>query len=356
MKTPGLRNMRPRPPRGLGDLAAWALALLIAVGLWFFVNAGARTNERTLQVRLDLVRLPAGMVITNAVPDYVELRVSGTGLMLSSIDDQTLVTSLDLSGVRPGVASYTLNAKDFGLPRSVEVSRIVPSRVALEVDRIVRRSLPVRLDYRGDLDPGLEITETQLLPDKIAVSGPRSRLATLAQIDTEALDRASLEGGVNERTLNLLSPGGLVQLRRPSLAVQIVVRRKEAERTFEDVALEIHGTKSEGWTVSPGEVAFVVRGPSGEIESLELAPGAAYVDLEVLEPAGTAVDAEPKVTLPPGYESVRAIPATVVLEPPPLPAAFVGPLPRESGLQNGEESADKEGEGSGFEPPSEENP
>lgn len=311
------------------DLGTWLLAFLLAVGLWFFVNAGARTSERTLRVRLDLIHLPAGMVITSNVPDYVEVRVSGSGLMLSSIDAKSLRTSLDLGGVRPGVATYTLNAKDFALPRSVEVNRVTPSRVSLHVDRLVRRTVPIRLDYRGDLDPGLKVVDVQLLPAEVAVTGPRARVAAIGEVETEPLDRATLQPGVNERRLDLLGPGGLVQLRRPTVALQLVVERELAERFFADVPLEIV-PGGDGWTLAPDRVVLVVRGPKAEIGGLELAPGAAYVDTAALE-AGEAVEVRPLVTLPPGFEVLRVEPPTVTLKPKAEPAdidpmeAMVGP-------------------------------
>ncbi len=294
------------------DLGTWMLAFLLASGMWFFVNAGARTSERTLRVRLDLIDIPAGMVITSTVPDYVEARVSGSGLMLSSIDAKSLRTSLDLAGVRPGVATYTLNAKDFALPRSVEVNRVTPSRVSLSVDRLVRRKLPVRMDYRGELEPGLKILEVQLLPSEVSITGPRARVTAMTEVDAQPLDRATLQPGVNERTLDLLGPGGLVQLRSPTIAAQVVVERELAERTFEDVPLEISGEGE--WTARPDRVRVVVRGPAVEIGAFELAPGAAYVDAAAL--AGReAVEIRPLVTLPPGYEILRLEPPTVTLEP-----------------------------------------
>ncbi|MDG2304709.1 MAG: CdaR family protein [Candidatus Binatia bacterium] len=329
--------MKPtgRAPRGIlqtflrpswADLGTWLLAFLLASGLWFFVNAGARTSERTLRVRLDLIHVPAGMVITSTAPDYIEVRVSGSGLMLSSIDAQSLQTSLDLAGVQPGVATYTLNAKDFALPRSVEVNRVTPSRVSLSIDRLVRRKLPIRLDSRGEMEPGLKVVEEQLLPSEVGVTGPRGRVAAVTEVETQALDLATLQPGVNERTLDLLGPGGLVQLRQPTIAVQIVVERELSERTFDNVALEIQGSEGH-WVAEPDRVRIVVRGPAVEIGSLELAPGAAYVDTAAL--AGrAAVEVRPLVTLPPGYEVLRLEPPTVTLQPEAQEAdrELVGPL------------------------------
>jgi YbbR domain-containing protein len=258
------------------------------------------------------------MVITNPVPEYVEIQASGSGLMLSSIDAKNLRVSLDLAGVRPGMSTYTLSSKDFGLPRNVEVDRVTPSRVILSVDRLMQKALPVRLEYRGVLESDLRLVEAQLLPDEVVVTGPRTRVEALEVVETAPVDRASLSAGVNERTLDLLSPGGLVQTPRTAVAAQIVVERELSERAFTDVAVELKGTERR-WRVEPARIRLVVRGPKSEMGRLELAPGAVYVD-----PTGftgsEARDVPPEVTLPPGFELVSLDPATVRLWPAPQAA------------------------------------
>ena len=304
--------MRLRRP-SWGDVGTWLLAFLLAVGLWFFVNAGARTSERSLSVRLDLVDLPGGFVITSAVPETVDVRISGTGLMLSSIDSVGLSTSLDLAGVQPGVATYGLSAKDFALPRGVEINRITPSRISLRIDRVVRERVGVELDYRGELGRGLQVVEIQILPAQVDVTGPRAQVSPLTEVVTQAIDRSTLEPGVNERELALLGPGGLVQLRRTNVSARLVVERALTERVYEDVSVDLKS--AQGWEVIPSAVRIVVRGPVGdEIEELGLAEGAAYVDASMLS-AGEAIEVSPLVTLPPGFEVVRLEPATVRLEP-----------------------------------------
>lgn len=309
------RGRRPGSGHLWADLGTWLLALTLAVGLWFFVNAGARTSERTLRVRLDLVHLPSGMVITNPVPDYVEVRASGSGLMLSSIDAKDVRVSLDLGGVRPGLVSYTLSARDFGLPRNVEIDRVTPSRVSLQVDRLKQRRVPVHLELQGVLDNDLRIVEAQVLPSEVTVTGPRTRIEDLQSIETAPLDRASLTPGVNERTLDVLNPGGLLQLARTAVAAQIVVERDLRERAFEDVPVELKGERPR-WRLDPERIRVVVRGPASEMAQLELAPGAVYVD-----PTDWTGDEpreiRPEVTLPPGFEVVTLEPETVGLSPVP---------------------------------------
>jgi hypothetical protein len=153
----------------------------------------------------------------------------------------------------------------------------------------------------------------QLLPADVAVTGPRSRVTDLRSIETTAVDRASLSPGVNERTVDLLSPGGQVQLTRTAVAAQIVVERDLTERTFDDVKVALKGTERR-WRMEPGEIRLVVRGPRSEVGRLELAPGAVYIDPTSLT-GSEPFDVRPEVTLPPGFEVVHLEPETIRLSP-----------------------------------------
>jgi len=314
---------KKRDRRGLGwhrlratswvDVGTWAIALAVAIGLWLLVNIGERTSERTLRVRLEPENVPAGMVIVNPIPEYAEVRVSGSGLILSSIDAKNLHTTLDLSGTKPGVLTYSLDPKNFELPRKVEVSRVTPSQVTFHLDTLGKRTLPVRLERTGEVKKGLRLKELALIPEKIEVSGPRTRIDGLQGLVTAPLDLAALQPGTQQVDLALVQPGGLVQLKAPEVRVRTVVEPVVVERTLRKVELEVRGG-NEGYRVRPDSVTVVVRGPETELEALELSAGAASVDAE--KHAGEGPQrVKPDVELPPGIELVRIEPAEVTLEP-----------------------------------------
>lgn len=294
------------------DVGTWAVALMIAIGLWLLVNIGERTSERTLRVRLEPENVPAGMVIVNPIPEYAEVRVSGSGLILSSIDAKNLHTSLDLSGTKPGVLTYSLDPKNFELPRKVEVSRVTPSQVTFHLDTLGKRTLPVRLERMGEVKKGLRLRELTLIPEKIEVNGPRSRIDGLQGILTAPLDLGELLPGTQQVDLPLVQPGGLVQLKSPEIRVRTVIEPVVVERELRKVELEVRGGNGR-YRVKPASVTLVVRGPEVELAALELSPGAASVDAEGLEGAGPH-RVKPDVELPAGIELVRTEPAEVTVE------------------------------------------
>jgi YbbR domain-containing protein len=295
----------------LGDVGTWALALVVAIGLWLLVNMGERTSERTLRIRLEPENVPAGMVIVNPVPEYAEVRVSGSGLILSGIDNKTLRTVLDLSGAKPGVLTFSLDQKNFELPRKVEVSRVTPSQVTFHLDSVVRRTLPVRLERTGELRAGLRLKELTLIPEKIDVSGPKSRIDNLQTVVTAPLDLGKVLPGTQQLDLGLLQPGGLVQLKSPQVRVRTVVEPVLVEREL-PVKLELRGAR-QPLRLRPDSITLVLRGPASDLDGLELSAGAAFVDAQDLEGEGPQ-RVKPQVVLPSGVELVRAEPAEVVLE------------------------------------------
>jgi YbbR domain-containing protein len=301
------------------DVGTWALALVVAMGLWLLVNMGERTSERTLRVRLEPENIPAGVMIVNPIPEYAEVRVSGSGLILSSIDQKNLHTVLDLSGTKPGVLTFSLDPKNFELPRKVEVTRITPSQVTFHLDQLVKRSLPVRLERTGEVAPGLRLKELALVPEKVEVTGPKSRVDAMPSLFTAPLDLSRLQPGTQQVDVSLTQPGGLVRLKSTEIRVRTVVEPVVVERELRRVKLEVRNA-SRPVRAKPDSVTLVVRGAETELSALDLSPGAVFVDASELEGPGTG-RVKPRVTLPEGMTLVRTEPAEVTLEP----AADEGP-------------------------------
>lgn len=295
----------------LRQVGAWALALLMAIALWLSVNLGERASERTVQLRIDLINLPSGKMITNTVPAYAQLQLRGSGLLLSSIDTDRMATQLDLSGVRTGRVTYSLVASDLPLPRNVDVTRITPSRISLDIDTIGRSTVPIQLLTTGELRAGLELVEAILLPAEAELEGPKGQLAGITKVSTLRVDLNDMDAGVNELMSRLQNPPGLVELRSQDVVVQLIIDRQLAQRSFVDVPIAIRNARAP-WLVEPDSVTVEIRGPAAEIAALELNPSAITVDAtDVPLPGPTFLT--PVVALPPGFDVVRVEPAQVGL-------------------------------------------
>ncbi|MFQ5667831.1 MAG: YbbR-like domain-containing protein [Candidatus Binatia bacterium] len=292
------------------NFALKLLSLLIAFSLWFFVNFGERDTQESLRVPLELRNIPAHLMITSPRVDFIDLRVSGPRALLGRIDHDRLLIPLDLSGVRPGPAVFRVAAESLNLPRGVRTVRINPAQITLELERVGYKSVPVRLRLDGKLPPGLVVTDTKVSPETIRVTGPVSDVQDVTAVDTEQLDISKATPGTLERELRLEPVGEYLSVSADRVAAQVRIEEVKVTRVWKRVQVRVRNVTSH-YRVTPNRIAITVRGPKRLVDSLELQPGAVYIDA-----AGVKLgrhEVKPTVDLPVGVELVSMKPAKVRL-------------------------------------------
>ena len=170
------------------NIALKLLSLVIAVGLWMFVNFGERDSEETLKIPLELRNVPANLMITSPRVDFIDVRVIGPRTLLGRVDRNRLSIGLDLGGVRPGPAVFRVGGEELNLPRGVKLVRLNPSQVTIELEKVSRKSVPVQLKLVGRLAPELQVIDTKVAPDSVQVTGPASDIDDVHAALTEAID------------------------------------------------------------------------------------------------------------------------------------------------------------------------
>ena len=120
-----------------------ALSLILAIGLWVFVNAGERGSVQPITVPISYRSLPRGMVIMNRPPDFVKIEITGPRTILSLVNPERLTLKLDLSGVAFGQSEFKVFPAMFNTPRGTTVTSISPDQLALDVDRPELRAVDV---------------------------------------------------------------------------------------------------------------------------------------------------------------------------------------------------------------------
>ncbi len=110
----------------------WWLKLLslgLALALWSSVHQAA-TVEIDVSVPLELRNVPAGMQVAAQTATRVTLGLRGPESLLSRMSYEELAVVADLEGFAVGHHRVDLSAE---VPPGVEVVRIIPSQVRLEL-------------------------------------------------------------------------------------------------------------------------------------------------------------------------------------------------------------------------------
>ena len=285
-----------------------AIALVLAIGLWLFVNAGQHEAQISLAVPVSYRGLPQDIMIVGQGPDFVQLQISGPRTLLSLLDPGRLELRLDLAGVNPGQVSFRLNPEMFNVPRQTNVTQISPSQIVLDVDRIAAREVPVHLDIVGPVEKGFNIGSVELTPPAITVRGPAREVSRLQRIDTEPFDVKGLIGEV-DRVVPLAIPSDAVKFSAPEVGAHVKLDEVLGEREFRTVEVKVRDPDYKFRLYTRG-VNVTVHGPVRKLTALNLA-GLVYVEAKG-EPPGTH-ELPVQVALPDGFQMVRATPDKVKL-------------------------------------------
>jgi len=294
--------------RAIKNLPLRLLSMGIAAGLWIFVNAGQRSAFDELNVPINYRHLPAGLVIVNHPADWVKIQVTGTRTLLSLLNPERLTVRLDLSGIGPGQASYKINPTMFVVPRGTTVTSVSPSEVILDVDRVVQRDIPVRVEVDGKPASGYEVAGTEAKPATVMAIGPSRYVNTLAQIPTEPLEINDASADV-ERRVDLENPNPAVALTAMRVDAKVAVAEKISDREFRAVNVTVRDSNYK-FNVAPTRATVTIRGPMLKLQGLD--PNSlAYVDAKELTPGSHELPLQ--VELPNGMQVVRESPEKVRL-------------------------------------------
>ncbi|HKD68077.1 MAG TPA: CdaR family protein [Candidatus Binataceae bacterium] len=292
----------------LRNLSLRILAILIAIGLWLFVNAGQRQAQRNMWVPVEYRGLPGGLMIVNQRPGFVSLSISGPRTLLSLLDPDRLPVYLDLRGLAPGQAELKITPDMFRVPRQTTIERIVPSQITLDVDQVMTREVPVRLSINGQVASGLAVGSIELKPSVVNVTGPSHVLSDVDAIDTTPFDVQGASEPVS-RYVQLADVGTSLKLSTNWVLATVKLQEVVSEREFRDVQVAVRNADRK-FLVHPPHISITVRGPQKRLAGLDL-DGSVYVDARDL---GVGWFETPvQIDLPKGLELVHENPDKVKL-------------------------------------------
>jgi YbbR domain-containing protein len=185
------------------------LALVLGLGLWFFVMSSDRADI-VLSVRVELHQVPPGLVVVGERPESVDVQLQGIRTSLGHLTADQVRARVSLSGVGAGDVAFRLLPEHITAPRGITVLRISPSRV--EVTLEASRSAQVRVEpaFRG-VPPGYRVGPVRVTPPEVTIEGPASLVARVSQVATEPVDIAGATGTV-ERVAAILAPGKAIRV------------------------------------------------------------------------------------------------------------------------------------------------
>jgi hypothetical protein len=210
------------------------VALVITLALWLGVSGlrapiTTRLNNIVLQPRIS-----NSLEITNSPATEVALVVTGDRRKIDQIRPENLIVTFDLTSVPPGdrIVQLTPENVNVELPTGVRLDEIQPNKIAVKLETVAEREIPVKAEIEGSVGENSEIYNQTIVPAKVRVRGPSSYIKSLDFVPTEPLNLENRESDFAARQvpLNLSNPKATVL----DTAVDVFFRigEKRAERLF----------------------------------------------------------------------------------------------------------------------------
>ena len=208
----------------------WGLKLfsfLIALVLWLTLIPDDKIfDEKILTVRLDVHNIPSNMALVEKPPPTLNVIIRAPKRLIGQFTAANVNAVLDLRGARIDVQDYYLSENMIRTPEGAEVQQIIPQQVKLKLERIVEEMLEVEPDILGELPEGLGVAKIEVIPSRVRVRGPESKINKEDKVKTTPVDISALtEPTEVEASLILPNPDLRLASSRTTVIVRILIQK-----------------------------------------------------------------------------------------------------------------------------------
>ncbi len=173
--------------RGRLEFAIAGFVCLICVSFyWYLVARGEATVKIFDGVPVEYVNSEPGVEIIGSV-NRVRLELSGSARLIRRIDEEQINVSIDLGKVAEGEKTFKITRKNMTLPPGVRVQSVTPEEVEVVLDRLIRKILPIQVDWVGKLPENLRLVDAKVIPAQIAFTEGSRVINKISTIYTERI-------------------------------------------------------------------------------------------------------------------------------------------------------------------------
>lgn len=185
------------------NIKAKLVAILIALVAWIFVSS----NQSLMGKFPNQIPIK----ISNLAVDYVgfldnedvEIYLMAEPSVWNLLTKESFVATVDVAGLSEG--TFDLEVKVSSSVQGVQVTRVEPSRVFVNIEKIISKDLPVNINIDGDPGDGMVIGETSTDIKSVKVMGPESLVKLVSEATAEIKLNGESGDFVREVSLSALS-------------------------------------------------------------------------------------------------------------------------------------------------------
>ena len=284
-----------------------ALSLFFSISLWFYV-----LNSEPLEVEkiVDVTLLnPPDLAVVNLPPSEVTVKLRGSRAFMNNLfkSGEKIVIDLKNYPVKNSDGfNVNLSASDVPVPFGVDVLEIHPHQFKVQLDREIRKKVPLRAQLIGDLPAELKLMESSISPEEVMIRGPVEIMRKVTSLRTTEIVRSELQGEGEVRVgIADLDPRISIEDSGP-YAWNYKVRPNRANFTLKNIDIRFL-TTSTRFRAATKAVSLDVLAPDG----IDLKKSDVQVVAEIPDGASGKLNVKLRAILPDGVYLRQINPETI---------------------------------------------
>ncbi len=289
------------------------ISLLAAIVLWLIVS-GERDTEWSYLVPLKLKNLPQDMIVTNNVPEFIDVRLQGPRSFMQEITPQQMKVEINLADLKLGSNIHPLTPDQIKVPRGINITRINPSYLSLEAERLLKKEVRVKGETRGNPATDFVVESVEVMPAAVEIMGPEKETRNIIQLKTGVVDITGINSDLSKEVA--IDKGGqnIRFSKDEPVVVSVKVRELTKKLELKKVAIKLQGG-NEKMKISPTSVTILLEGPKSLIDHVRKEKTAgATINAEKLLSGEHTVAVE--INVPEGIRVLYSNPKEVTLTVP----------------------------------------
>lgn len=178
------------------------LTFLLVASVWGMYT-GRQLSLITVTASLDFRNLPEELELKEVSIEKIEAQISGRQRIVDTLRAEEVRAFLDLKKMRAGTHEIVLNRENFEVPLGLEIVRLTPSIVRLELEERIEKAVPVRPRIVGVPPLGYQIEKMGVTPESVSLRGPESILAKVGSLYTEQIDLSQIDPAEGTQTVEV---------------------------------------------------------------------------------------------------------------------------------------------------------
>lgn len=256
------------------------VAVVLALCMWFLVNL---SRAYTISINLPIVlgNVPAGMALSNELPEYATVSVQGEGWTLLSIYNNP--PSIQVSIEDGEVSLLDQVQQQMNAIPDADVQNVQPRILNVQLEEEISKTVPLRSNVEVNFEGQFGfIGPPTLFPDSVTITGAVSMLEGFSSWETDSVVINNVRSDV-AATIPLRAPSQRISL-SPSTArfTGSVAQFTEGESRVLVRALNL--PEGQNITFSPAFVTVRYTVPIDQYAEVEnLSPFTANIPYDVIE-------------------------------------------------------------------------